>query len=379
MKIPFSRPVIGQEEKEAVLKVMDSGWLTTGQECFLFENEFAKKIGVKHAIAMNSGTAGLHVGLKAIGVGHGDTVVTTPYTFVATAEVIEQTGADIDFVDIKEDEPLIDVDNLRYRFGHCKAIIPVHMAGQECDVLQIAKDNNLEVIEDAAHSFPARDKDGNYIGTKGDMGVYSFYANKTITTGEGGMLVTNNDKIAKKAKSIRLHGIDRDVWNRYQSEKPSWYYEVNELGYKYNMPDILAAIGRQQLKKADYFMRQRKEIVKLYIFGLQEYDFVKLPEYSDNHSWHLFQIAINADKLTIDRNRFIELLAESGIGSSVHFIPLHINPYYRNKYGFKPYDFPNTMNFYLNTISLPVYPGLTIEEVQYVIKKIKEIGKKYYK
>lgn len=381
MKIPFSKPSIGKEEEQAVLRIMRSGWLTTGQECFLFEKEFAEKTGIKHAIAMNSGTACLQVGLESVGIKEGCSVITTPYTFAATANSIEHLGASVRFVDIQEDKPLIDVNQLPEK-TKADAILPIHIAGESCamsELLAYSRHNNLKVVEDAAHSFPAQDKDGFFIGSRGDCGMYSFYANKTITTGEGGILVTNNDEIAKKAKSLRLHGIDRDVWNRYQADKPSWYYEVNELGYKFNMPDILAAIGRQQLNKADYFMQQRRNIAKLYISGLHEYDFVKLPRYSDNHSWHLFQIVINTKKLTIDRNRFIELLAESGIGTSVHFIPLHIMPYYKNKYGFKPEDFPNAMNFYLNTISLPVYPGLKTEEVQYVIEKIKEIGKKYYK
>ena len=383
--IPFSKPSTGIEEENAAVRVIRSGWLTSGIEVKEFEKEFASYVGSKHALTVNSATAGLHLALEALGISRGDKVATTPYTFTATSEVIRYLGADPIFVDIERDSWNIDPELLEKAIieynGQIKAILPVHMGGQHCrmdEICAIAEKYNVKIIEDAAHSFPVKTERG-FSGTIGDAGVYSFYANKTITTGEGGMIVTDSDEIAKRVSIMRLHGIDRDVWNRYTSSAGSWKYAVVAAGFKYNMTDIAAAIGREQLKKAMDFLNTRKEIARKYHNAMKHFDFIKIPEYKKDHSWHLYIIRLAEEKLSIDRDSFIEELKKEGIGTSVHYIPLHMMPYYKELYSFKETDFPETLQKYRESISIPIFPGMTGFQVDKVISSINKIGEKYYR
>ena len=381
--IPFAKPALSKEEEKAVISVIRSGWLTTGPETAKFEKEFAEYTGSSHALAVNSGTAGLHLGLESLNVKPNDLVITTPYTFTASAEIIRYLGANPVFIDINKKTNNIDPELLEkaLKTKKIKAMVIVHIAGLPCNmkiICDLSKKYNVPFIEDAAHSFPVKTS-GKFAGTFGESGIYSFYANKTMTTGEGGMIVTDNENIARRIKIMRLHGIDRDCWDRYNSKKPGWYYQVIEPGFKYNLPDILSAIGRIQLKKAKNFLIERMKIAKEYIKRLSEYDFLEIPDYSDEHAWHIFIIKIKNSKLNITRNDFIEELSKAGIGTSVHYIPLHIMPYYKNLYGYKPEDFPNAYNNYRSCISLPIYPGLRKKELDYIINSIKKIGGKYYK
>ncbi|MDA3941436.1 MAG: DegT/DnrJ/EryC1/StrS family aminotransferase [Spirochaetia bacterium] len=380
--IPFARPSIGTEEEEAVIKVLRSGWLTTGVEAKNFETEFGAYIGSSNALAVNSATSGLHLALEAFGVGPGDKVITTPYTFTSTAEVIRYLGADPVFADIDPDNfniSSVEIEILLKKDPSIKGIIPVHIAGNPCnmeDLLRLREKYNVFIIEDAAHAFPVK-YNGKLLGTIGDAGVFSFYATKTITTGEGGMIVTNNSKAAKRMSVMRLHGIDREIWDRYTSDKPSWQYSIVDAGYKYNMPDIAAAIGREQLKKASLFLKKRKNIAEFYFKNLVSMDFLKLPEQIENHGWHLFMARIIPEKLTVSRDKFIQEIINKGIGISVHFIPLHIMPYYKNKYGYNEQDYPQTLEVYNTVFSLPIYPNLTENQLKRIVSAIKEAGAKY--
>ncbi len=381
--IPFAKPSTGVEEENAAVRVIRSGWLTSGIEVKQFEKEFAEFVGVKHALAINSATAGLHLALEALGIQKGDLVATPSYTFTATSEVIRYLGADPVFVDIEKGSWNMDPQKLEEVIishkGKIKAVLPVHMGGQHCrmnEICALAEKYDLKILEDAAHSFPV-DTDRGYSGTIGDAGVYSFYANKTITTGEGGMLVTNNDEIAKRVSIMRLHGIDRDVWNRYTSSEGSWKYAVVAAGFKYNMTDIAAAIGREQLKKAQRFLSDRKAIADQYSSGLSHIDFIQSPPTAVYHSWHLYIIRLIEEKLTIGRDRFIEELKKLGIGTSVHYIPLHTMPYYRELYSLKESDFPETWEKYNCSISIPIFPGMSETQVNRVISAIKNIGEQF--
>ncbi|MFO7850639.1 MAG: DegT/DnrJ/EryC1/StrS family aminotransferase [Spirochaetia bacterium] len=398
--IPFAKPSIGPEEEEAVLSVLRSGWLTTGEQTESFEREFARRIGSPYALAINSATAGLHLTLEALGVGPGDTVVTTPYTFTATAEVIRYLDADVVFADIDEETLTIDpgeVERICSSRGTIKgsrrgsgkhgaltppaAVIPVHLAGHPCrmdELADIADRFHTSLVEDAAHAFPVS-YGGRFLGTIGTAGVFSFYATKTITTGEGGMITTGDERLAKRIRQMRLHGIDRDVWDRYTSQSASWSYDVVAPGYKYNMPDIAAALGRVQLSRADSFLQRRREIARKYLEAFSGLDFLSPPPAAENHAWHLFILRINPDTLNIDRNRYLELLQERGIGASVHFIPLHLMSYYSSTYGLAPEDFPVSLRVFQNALSLPIYPALTEEEAERVISEVISIGKKHAK
>lgn len=381
--IPFSKPSTGVEEENAAVRVIRSGWLTSGIEVKEFEKEFAAFVGTKHALAVNSATAGLHLALEALGITKGDLVATPSYTFTATSEVIRYLGADPVFIDIEKEswnmDPLKLEEALISHKGRIKALLPVHMGGRHCrmdEFCALAEKYNLKIIEDAAHSFPV-ETDGGYSGTIGDAGVFSFYANKTMTTGEGGMLVTNSDDIARRVSIMRLHGIDRDVWNRYTASEGSWKYEVVAAGFKYNMTDIAAAIGREQLKKAQQFFQDRKAIAEKYNYALKDCDFIQIPPAADNHSWHLYIIRVIEDKLTIGRDRFIEELKKEGIGTSVHYIPLHIMPYYRKLYSFKDSDFPETLKKYKSSVSIPIFPGMTEVQMMRVVSSIQSIGERF--
>ena len=381
--IPFSQPVTGIEEENAAVRVIRSGWLTSGIEVKEFEKEFAQYVGARHALTVNSATAGLHLALEAMGIKKGDLVATTPYTFTATSEVIRYLGADPVFVDIEENSWNIDPEKLektiiKYK-GRIKAVLPVHIGGLHCrmdEICMIAEKYNLQILEDAAHSFPI-ETDKGFSGTIGKAGVYSFYANKTITTGEGGMIVTDDDEMAGRISIMRLHGIDQDVWNRYTSSTGSWKYAVVEAGFKYNMTDIAAAIGREQLKKARSFYIDRKSTAEKYHKAFKDIDFLSLPPMEGYNSWHLYIIRLKKEKLTINRDLFIEELKNEGIGTSVHYIPLHIMPYYKDLYSLKEDDFPESFNKYKQSISIPLFPGMTEEQINKVIEKVLKIGFKF--
>lgn len=378
--LPFALPLIGQDEINEVVDTLESGWLTTGIKAKRFEDDFSKFVTTKHALATNSATAGLHLALEAAGVQSGDKVITTPYTFTATAEVIRYLGADPVFVDI--DKLTFNMDPEKVEIAckentDIKAIIPVHFAGQTCEmdeILAIARKYNLKVIEDAAHALPAT-YNGRMVGTLGDLTVYSFYVTKTIATGEGGMVVTNNDDYASRIKVMRLHGINRDVFDRYTSDKPKWFYEVVEPGYKYNMADLSASIGIHQLKKANAFQQRRQWIAEQFNEA-----FIDLPllvpfikRLEDTHAWHLYVVQLKLEEMKFSRDGFIEKMSEAGIGTSVHFIPLHLQPYWRDRYGFKPEDFPNAYDVFQRAVSLPIYPKMTDDDVQRVISAVIEI------
>jgi len=378
--LPFALPLIGEDEIFEVVETLRSGWLTTGPKTAQFEKDFCKFIGVDHALAVNSATSGLHLALEAVGVGRGDKVITTPYTFTATAEVIRYLGADPILVDIDPKTFNIDPEKIRKiakKYDNIKAIMPVHFAGQSCEmdaIREIATEYNWKIVEDAAHALPTTWQ-GEMVGTLSDITVYSFYVTKTIATGEGGMVVSNNEDYIKRMKVMRLHGISKDVFDRYTSNKPSWFYEVIEPGYKYNMTDIAASLGIHQLKQAWAFQQRREWIAMQYnaaFSGLA----LCIPHVSypdDTHSWHLYVIQLKLDFLNINRDTFIELMAKEGIGTSVHFIPLHLHPYWRDRYGYNDEDFPVALKVFNQAVSLPIYPKMTDNDVERVIQAVKKV------
>ena len=391
MKVPFFKPSIGDEEKNAVLEVMSSGWLTTGKVTHEFESEFADYVGSKHALAVNSNTSGMILAMEACGVKEGKAVITTPYTFVSTAASAIHLGGDVFFADTEKDSYSISPDTieeiLKKDTGHkVVAIVPVHVAGNLCDMKRInelakkysTKENKIFVIEDAAHSFPSKTAAG-FAGTLGDIGVFSFYATKTITTGEGGMVTTNDDALASRMTKMRLHGMDRDAWDRYTSDKASWEYDIIAPGFKSNLPDVLSAIGREQLKKAEDFRKSRIEVVKKYNEAFKDCDFLTLPPDGEGNAWHLYLLQIKPEKLDCDRNTFAKELQEAGLGISMHFIAIFHFTYWKSRYpDFTAENFPNAEKHYQNTITLPLYPYMTEEESDFVIEKVKETGKKHH-
>ena len=395
--IPFARPFIGREEEQAALRVLRSGWLTTGAEALAFENEFAQFLSVAQkplplCLAVNSATSGLHLALEACGVGRGDKVLVPSCTFAATAEAVRYLDADPVFVDTCPGAFNMDPDSLekavqRLLPQKAKAVIPVHFGGLPCNmdaIMEIACRYGLKVIEDAAHAFPAfaaKKENGNkppvFAGTVGDIGVFSFYATKTITTGEGGMVVCRDRAIAKRISLMRLHGIDRTVWNRYTSANAAWYYQVVEAGFKYNLPDILAAIGRVQLSRAWKLLEMRKEIANAYDSAFANDECFIIPPTGPGDARHLYPLRIQFKKLKMQRDAFIESLKKAGIGVSVHFIPLHTMPYYKKRYRLKINDFPQTVKSCSQEISLPIWPGMKKNQVNKVIDVVQSVAKSY--
>ncbi len=379
--IPFARPTIGDEEKEAVRQVLESGWLTSGRYVEEFEEAFRRYLDVPFAKALNSATAGLHLSLEALGIPEGSFVLTTPFTFTSTSEVVRYMGAHPLFVDIDEETLAMDVqataDTLEKYGSKVSALLPVHVAGRICPVetfAELAGHYNIPLIEDTAHAFPVR-RNGRAAGTLGTAGVFSFYATKTITTGEGGMVVTRDPDIAERISVMRLHGIDRKAWDRYISRRPgSWEYDIIAAGYKYNLTDLAAALGIEQLKKAASFLERRRYIATRYLEGLAGLDYLTLPEPSDEHSWHLFILRLVPEALRIDREQFAQELLQRGVATSVHYKPLHLMTYYRELYGFKPEDFPVSLRVFRTCLSLPIYPGLKEEEIDRVIDAVRKTG-----
>ncbi len=373
MKIPFHRASVSEEEITAVSGVLRSGWLTMGEKTFEFEKNFSDYTGAVNSIAVNSCTAALHLALKAAGIGPGDEVIIPAMTFISTWEVLTYIGAIPVVADVEKDTHLINVRDLESKItSSTKAVIPVHYAGQPCDmdeIIALSKIHGFAVIEDAAHSLPASYK-GRNIGTIGDLTCFSFYATKTVTTGEGGMVTTENEEYAERIRRLRLHGITKDAWNRY-SDKGSWYYDVSEAGYKYNPSDMTSAMGIEQLKKSDRMNLERTKIADFYNQCFADSDMVEGYTVRDDRrsAWHLYPLKLNLHALAADRNKFIEELKTAGIGTSVHFIPLYRFTCFQ-KYNLNPENFPGAEYVFEREISLPIYPGMSEAEIQYVADNV---------
>jgi len=376
--IPFAIPDIGEDEIAEVANALRSGWITTGPKVKQFESDFQEFIGGSvEAIAVNSATAGLHLALEALGVSEGGEVIIPSLTFTATAEVVRYLGANVRIVDINPVTLNIDIKAIRAAItSKTKVIMPVHYAGLSCnmdEILLLAKEFDLKVVEDAAHALPTTYR-GDMIGSlESDITVFSFYANKTMTTGEGGMVVTRNSDLAKRMKIMRLHGIDRDAFDRFQSKKPAWYYEVVAPGFKYNMTDIAAAMGIHQLKKLPGFLDRRQYLAKRYFDSLSDLPLTLPMDDMDggSHSWHLFVIRVQ-DNSPVNRDELIQILSDQGIGSSVHYVPLHRQPYWRDKYQLTIDMFPITDKAYQAMLSIPLYTAMSDEQQDRVIQVLRE-------
>jgi perosamine synthetase len=374
--LPFHTPLIGEEEIQCVVETMRSGWLTTGCQTRRLEEAFRAIVGARHAIALNSGTAALHLALDALDVRDGDEVIVPTMTFAATAEVVAYCRATPVLVDCAPDTLNIDPDAVeRALTPRTKAIVPVHFAGRPCAMdrlLEIAGARGVAIVEDAAHAFPAWYGD-RMIGAIGDITCFSFYATKTITTGEGGMATTDRDDLADRMRIMSLHGISRDAWKRYTADG-TWYYEILRPGFKYNLTDIAAAIGLAQLEKRTRLLDARRRIAERYEAGFAALPEIRRPAWPDDGSaWHLYVIQLDLDRLTIGRNEFIEGLKAARIGASVHFIPLHLHPYYRASFGYTPADFPNASAAFERIVSLPIFPGMTETDADDVIETVARI------
>jgi dTDP-4-amino-4,6-dideoxygalactose transaminase len=377
--LPFALPEIDDEEINAVNECLRSGWITTGPKTDQFEKEFASYLGGGvEALSVNSATAGLHLALEALGIGPGDEVILPTLTFTATAEVVRYLGADPVFVDVDPITLNIDVNEVKAATTQrTKAIMPVHYGGLACDmdeIIEFALSRDLHVVEDAAHAFPSRYR-GRLVGTlSSDVTVFSFYANKTMTTGEGGMIVTRNPEIARRVKVMRIHGINRNVFDRFVAKTPSWFYEVVAPGYKYNLTDIASALGIHQLRKIDRFLARRQEMARRYSEELANLPLV-LPAdaRSDGvHSWHLYVVRLTKSA-RIDRDTLIQRLSDNGIGTSVHYIPLHRQPYWSHRYHLGPEQFPEADAAYRCMLSLPLYTKMTDDDQTRVIRTLREL------
>jgi dTDP-4-amino-4,6-dideoxygalactose transaminase len=376
--LPFALPEIGDDEIAEVVDTLRSGWITTGPKTRRFEEDFAAYLGEPslHAMAVNSATAGLHLALEALGIGPGDEVITTTHTFTATAEVVRYLGADVVLVDVDPATLCIDVDAVAAAITpRTRAIVPVHFAGAPADMpalLALARRHGLKVVEDAAHALPTRCR-GELVGTlQSDLTVFSFYANKTITTAEGGMVVTRDEALAKRIKVMRLHGMNRDAFDRFTAKAPSWYYEVVAPGFKYNMTDVAAAMGLHQLKRADEFLARRTHLAGRYDTALAGLPLL-LPPHArpgDTHAWHLYVLRLG-EGAGVSRDTFIERMFAQGIGCSVHYVPLHLHPYWRDRYGLLPSRFPQSQRVYEQTVTLPLYTRMRDADVDRVAAAVR--------
>lgn len=381
--LPYALPDVSEEEILEVVDTLRSGWITKGPKTINFEKQFAEYVGAKHAIAMNSCTAALHVALVAAGIGEGDEVITTPFTFAASANIIIHAGAKPVFVDVDPVTYNIDPAKIEAKITpRTKAIIPVHYAGQTCDldpIKALAEQYNLFLLEDAAHAVYTTYK-GKLIGGIGDATAFSFYATKNLCTAEGGMLTTNNDELAEKARVISLHGMSKNAWNRY-AKGGSWFYEIEFPGFKYNMTDIQASMGLVQMKRLESMQKRREEIAKRYNEHFATMPEIIQPQESGlgRHAWHLYAIQVNDDLLTIDRNKFIEELGNANIGTSVHFIPVHLHPYYRETFGTGEGDLPVAEKIFSRLISLPLYTRMSDGDVEDVLNAVDTIVNQYRK
>lgn len=404
IKVPFHRAAITKDEENAVLDVLRSGWLTTGKYALEFEKKFSASVsdtdkmkearralslsdGEIFSLAVNSNTSGMILAMEACGVREGTAVITTPYTFVSTAACARHLNADVFFADVEKDNYSIDPvkieEILKKDTEHrVRAIVPVHIAGNVCNmhrIMELAQkystpEQKIRVIEDAAHSYPSPTELG-YAGTIGDAGVFSFYVTKTITTAEGGMVCTRDSELARRMTVMRMHGMDRTTWDRYTSSRASWEYDIIGPGYKFNLPDILAAIGCCQVDRAQLFYEQRKRIVDMYNKAFSKLDFIRLPPDGEGNSWHLYLMRIIPERLKITREEFAKKMQEAGLGISVHFIPIFHFTYWRKLYpDFTAENFPNAERQYNNTISIPLFPDMTDEQAQLVIDTVIKIG-----
>ena len=382
MEVPFFRASITDEEVKAAERVLKSGWLTSGGETQAFEKEFAAKVASPFALAVNSNTSGMLLAMEALGVKKGTAVITTPYTFVSTAACALHLGADVLFADIEKDSYSIDPQKIEAilegpQGKNVVAIVPVHIAGNVCNmehICAIAKQYGVKVIEDCAHSFPS-ETDLGFAGTIGDAGVFSFYATKTITCGEGGMVCVKDEAVAQRICLMRLHGMSRDAWKRYTASEASFLYDVEELGFKSNLPDILSAVARVQLKRADELFQRRKAHAKKYDEAFAKLDFVKPPPTGKGDARHLYLLRLDLSRLSCSRDYFAKELQRHGIGISVHFIPLfHFSYWKRIMPTFTASGFPEAQAKFLQTISLPLWPDMTSEMTDYVIDCVREIG-----
>lgn len=384
MKIPFSKVDCSGNELNYIQEVLESGWLTTASKAKAFEKRFASMLGVEYAFAVNSCTSALHLALEAVGVGQGDQVLLPSMTFTATAEVIRYLGADPIFLDVEYRSSQLSVDIIEEGLRNntnTKAVVVVDYGGHPAPLMMdICHHHGVKLISDAAHAFPARMGD-KMVGTLADVTCFSFYANKTITTGEGGMLTTNHVEIADRVKMMRLHGIDRDIWDRFTSKIPTWEYDVKAPGYKYNMPDINAAIGLAQIERAEEMRMSRQRVAEIYLQELSDVDGLDLLDVNvpmNDHAWHLFPVVLN-NTAGVTRNQMIIDLADDGIGTSVHYKPLHRMSYYKNKYRLLAVDFPETERIWSGNFSLPIYSLLSNEDVLYIVNRIKNYLFKYKK
>lgn len=376
--LPFALPEIGEEEIAEVVDTLRSGWVTTGPKAKRFEEDFVEFLGDAslQALAVNSATAGLHLALEALGIGPGDEVITTTHTFTATAEVARYLGADVVLVDIDPDTLCIDPEQVEAAItARTKAILPVHYAGLSADMeslLAIAKRHGLKVVEDAAHALPTT-CGGRLIGTlDSDVTVFSFYANKTITTGEGGMVVTRDPALAQRMRTMRLHGMSRDAFDRFTAKVPSWYYEIVAPGFKYNLTDIAAALGIHQLRRARAFHATRERLALAYDAALAGLPVITPPRPApgEQHAWHLYVLQLAGDA-RIERDALIERLFDAGIGCSVHYIPLHLQPYWRDRYGLRAQQFPHSQRAYERMLSLPLYTRMDERDVERVAAAVR--------
>lgn len=399
IKVPFHRAAITKAEEDAVLDVLRSGWLTTGKYALEFEKKFSAALTCPDdqekgrdpiiSLAVNSNTSGMILAMEACGVKAGNAVITTPYTFVSTAACARHLGADVYFADIEKDSYSIDPNKIEEilkkdaKNGHkVQAIVPVHIAGNVCNmkaILELAKkystpDHKIYVIEDSAHSFPSKTSLG-FAGAIGDVGVFSFYVTKTITTAEGGMVCTRNPDLAKRMTVMRMHGMDRTTWDRYTSPRASWEYDIIAPGYKFNLPDLLAALGCCQVDRANLFFEQRKKIVEKYNKAFSKLDFIQLPPDGEGNAWHLYLLRIIPEKLTISREEFAKKMQAAGLGISVHFIPIFHFTYWKELYpDFTAENYPQAEDHYQRTISIPLYPDMTEDAAQLVIDTVTQIG-----
>ncbi|MEO8807260.1 MAG: DegT/DnrJ/EryC1/StrS family aminotransferase [Burkholderiaceae bacterium] len=376
--LPFALPEIGEEEIAEVVDTLRSGWVTTGPKAKRFEQDFAAFLGdpALHCMAVNSATAGLHLALEALGIGPGDEVITTTHTFTATAEVVRYLGADVVLVDIDPATLCIDVKAVEAAITpRTKAVMPVHYGGLAADMpalLALTKKHGLKVVEDAAHALPTT-SGGALVGTLGsDLTVFSFYANKTITTGEGGMVVTRDADLAKRVQVMRLHGMSRDAFDRFTAKVPSWYYEIVAPGFKYNLTDIAAAMGIHQLRRVHAFHARRAQIARAYSAAFADLPVIVPPDApaGDVHAWHLYALRLG-DAAPIGRDTLIERLFAAGIGCSVHYIPLHLQPYWRDRYVLRPEQFPHSQHAYEQMLSLPIHTRMTEADVQRVVAAVR--------
>jgi dTDP-4-amino-4,6-dideoxygalactose transaminase len=385
-EVPFHRPSLGPEEEQEVLDTLRSGWITTGPRAKRFEKEFAEYVGARRALAVAHCTGALHLALWALGIGPGDEVITTPFTFTATAEVLAYLGARPVFVDI--DPATFNINAARVeevlesgRLKQARAILPVHFAGQACDMERlggIARQHGLRIVEDAAHAVgSARHLDGRgmvKVGTMSELTCFSFYATKNITSAEGGMITTDDDALADKIAVASLHGMNRDAWKRYD-KSGSWFYEIHDLGFKYNLSDVHAAIGLVQLRKSDDFMHRRAAVARAYNEAFRDEPALLTPyvERGVEHAWHLYVLRMRPERLRIGRNQFVEELRARGVGASVHCIPLHTMHFYQQRYGYHDGDFPVAEDVFSRCLSLPIYAALTDRDVDHVIETARAI------